>query len=340
MTATEIRERVHAAIGEPRHPATLTDRVARRISEAGPRPAFGGYRLAAALIAGLIVAALLLSRFLSEPLIGYQPGPAFKSNQVVGTVDPNAKVPAEDLAAADLAGQASELVTPLNLTAVSHGRTIKIIGAYADTARVVLFFRGESPGFSVSPQVSDRTGGLNYGAGGSSGYPGDWVVILMGAAHPDARGIAHLDVAVAAYETAPDQPGLQGTWNFSFDVKVHGPNALTLSPALSSIGTWKVKVEAMEATPSVVRFQVLIDAPPEQVDSLVVALLDSSGHEVQKSSGYTLLTNKMFFFIVIGSPKTRLNVIWMRPPPGAYELRISGHGFEYSGALTIPYAAS
>jgi hypothetical protein len=26
----------------------------------------------------------------------------------------------------------------------------------------------------------------------------------------------------------------------------------------------------------------------------------------------------------------------MRPPPGAYELRISGHGFEYRGALTIP----
>ena len=337
MTTTEIRARVHAALGDAITPAGLTQQVASRLSAPpAPRRPAVRYRVAAGVLAIALVAVLLLTRLASIPLVGQAPAPAFHPNQVVGPVDANQKLPAEDLAAAGLSERQASLVMPLNLRATSNEITIQVIGAYADSAELVLFLRGSSERFTVHASIYDATGLLNFGEGGTSGIAGDWIVTLIGGAHADARGIAHLNVALDSYQADPGAPPPAGTWNFSFDLKVHGPEALTLRPALASIGGWNVKIEAMEATPAVVRFQVLVDAAPEQVSSLKVTLVDSSGHTMQATSAYTMLTNQMFFFIVIGNKQSRLNQIWMRPAAGQYELRISGHGPEYRGTLTIP----
>ena len=110
-----------------------------------------------------------------------------------------------------------------------------------------------------------------------------------------------------------------------------------MRPPLASIGPWPVTMEAMEATPAVVRFQAVVKgASPSQVTSSMVTLVDSSGHEVQRSSEYSELINQMFFFLVIGTPETRINVTWTRPPAGTYELRISAHGSDYRAMLVIP----
>jgi hypothetical protein len=337
MKTSDIRARVHAAVGEARYPAALSDRVARRIAEP-IRPSHSrAYGLVAAVLAALLVATLVFTRFGLGPLTGTAPATPFHTNQVVGPVNPDTRLPDEDLRVAAVSGPLGRLVTPLNLTAVSGGRSVSLIGAYADTARIVLFFRGEGQGFSVHPQIYDRTGFLNYGSGEGSGLAGDWVVILMGGAHPDADGTAHLDVAVDQYQTDPAVPGVSGTWNFSLDVKVQPADALTMMPPLTTIGPWKVAVEAMEATPTVVRFQAVVKgASPSEVTSSMVTLVDGTGHEVPRSSEYSELTNQMFFFLVIGTPETRINVIWLRPLAATYELRITARGVDYRAKINIP----
>src|ERR1041385_1723325 len=233
MTTPEIRARVHGAFGGPRQPALLRDRVTRPL--AGPdRPRdVRRYRLPAALVAILVTIALVLGRLAWGPPPGFTAAPAFKSNQVVGPVDPNAKLPAEDLEAAGLSGPVGDLVTHLNLTAESDGTTVSLIGAYADTARIVLFFQS-APGSSVDhAEIYDRTGLLNYGmGGGGSGQSGHTMLILMGGPHPDTRGTAHLNIAVDGYESDVGGRGQTGPWNFSFDLKVQRPDELAMQPPL------------------------------------------------------------------------------------------------------------
>jgi hypothetical protein len=337
MKTSDIRARVHDAVGEARYPTELPGRVARRIAQPTRPSHSGAYAVVAAALAVLLIITLVLTRFGLGGFVETRPAPAFHTNQVIGRVDPGTRLPEEDLRVANLSGPEGQLVTPLNLSAVSGGRSLRLIGAYADTARIVLFFRGQGQGFAVHPQIYDRTGLLNYGSGEGSGLPGDWVVISMGGAHPDANGMAHLDVAVDGYQTDPVGPGVSGTWDFSLDVKVQPAEALTLTPPLTTIGPWKVTVEAMEATPTVVRFQALVKgASPSELTSLMVTLVDAAGHEAPKSSEYSELTNQMFFFLVIGNPETRINVIWPRPAAGTYELRITARGVNYRATLTIP----
>jgi hypothetical protein len=331
MNESQIRARVHAALGEAVYPASLGARAAGRITSSPKHSR--AYGLVAALLAVLLIATLVFTRF---GLAG-SPAPAFHTNQVVGPVNPDARLPPEDLRAAGLSEPQAGLVTALNLTAVSQGKTVHLIGAYADTARVVLFFRGADDRFSIQCQIYDRTGFLNFGAGASSGLPGDWVFELMGAAHPDAHGIAHLNVAAFGYQTDPGTEGVSGTWNFSFDLPVHLAERIALTPPLTAIGPWKVKVEAMEATPTVLRFQVLVEgASASDLSDAKVTLLDSSGREVPQSSAYTMLTNSMFFSLILGTPQTRISVIWDRPPAGTFELRFSVRGSDYRATLAVP----
>src|SRR5690348_13671288 len=106
MTTSEIRALVHSALGELEAPAGFTHQVARRLSTpAAARPAYGPYRLAAGVVAILLVEVLLLTRLASGPLFGVTPAPAFKSNQIVGPADPDQQLPPEDLAAAGLTQQ-------------------------------------------------------------------------------------------------------------------------------------------------------------------------------------------------------------------------------------------
>lgn len=341
MKTSDIRARVHAAVGEARYPTELPDRVARRIAEPIKPNHSRAYGLVAVVLAALLVATLVFTRFGLGPLTGTAPAAPFHTNQVVGPVNPDTHPPDEDLRVAAISGPLGRLVTPLNLSAVSGGMSVSLIGAYADTARIVLFFRGEDQRFSVHPRIYDRTGFLNYGSGEGPGLPGDWVVILMGGAHPDANGKAHLDVAVDQYQADPVGPGVSGTWNFSLDVKVQPPTALVMTPPLTALGRWPVAVDAVEVTPTVVRFQVVVKgASPSDLTSLTVTLVDARGHEVQKSSEYSELTNQMFFFLVIGSPETRIYVIWLRPLADAYELLITARGVDFRATLDIPAGPS
>ncbi len=66
-------------------------------------------------------------------------------------------LPIQDLQAASLAGVPA-LPTPFQIDATDQGRTITLIGAYADPARTVLFFRGTTGIRLFSVRVDDAAG--------------------------------------------------------------------------------------------------------------------------------------------------------------------------------------
>jgi hypothetical protein len=223
------------------------------------------------------------------------------------------------------------------MVADSNGRSLALIGAYADTSEVVLFFRSEPSVAAVHAEIYDRTGLLNFGAGGTSGLPGDAIYTLGGGAHAAADGLAHLNVV--ADDLLPDfgSPPVPGTWSFSFAIKVPKPTPLELTPTLTSVGTWSFKIDAFEATPAVVRFQAVVDGVSiQQVGGASITLVDSSGAPVDAQMGSTGLIGHQFLFWIFGDKPSRMAMTWTRPAAGDYVLQIRAQGMHYRGTLTIP----
>ena len=172
MNETEIRDRVTEAFGESSFPPDLTHRLrlglARPVKR-GPAPIFG---FVAAVLVVAIVGTLVWTRVQSAS----RPSPAVppisssipQANPVTDVV-----IPQYDLDQAQLPTSGA-LVTPLNLTSTDGGRTVTLIGAYADSSRIVLFLRS-LPDDDSFPQVMvyDGSGLLNASVTGGRGTIGD-----------------------------------------------------------------------------------------------------------------------------------------------------------------------
>jgi hypothetical protein len=336
MNESQVRSRVHAAIGEATYPSAMLERVARGLNEPAISSHSRLYGLAATVLAVLLVVALVLTRF--EVSRSAVPAPIAPPNARILPVDPHAQLPEDDLNAAHLAGPAAQLVTPLNMIADSNGHSIALIGAYADTSEIVLFFRSAPSLAIVQAEIYDRTGLLNFGSSGSGPYrPGDAIYVLDGGAHAGADGLAHLNVVVDNIQLVSGDTSVPGTWSFAFDIKVPRATALTLSPALRSVGGWNFTLETFEATPAVVRIQAVVDGVSiQQVSDVSFKLLASGGTAVDEQSTSTELIGVRFFFWTFGDRPTRIAVTWTRPPAGDYVLEIRAPRVTYRGALIIP----
>jgi hypothetical protein len=331
MNENEIRDRVREALGDATYPPALKARVEGRIREprTSPYPRAMGY--VAAILALLIVGTLIFVRqqtVSGPPLIipASSPGP----------VNPNAQLPDADLARANLAGTAADFVTPFNIASQSSGRTVTLIGAYADTARTVLFFRSMPAGGFASVQVADQQGLLNAGGGGGVGIVGDQVSEIEMGPHVGPDGLAHLTVSMFDIQNGPAPGGHQpGNWTFSLALKVQSSVPVSLTPALNSLGPWKVTVEAAEVTPTVIHFKVLLDGrKPSPDDGAGLTLMDAAGKPLMASSGSTSLAAPK----QLGSSgATRFESVWPRPAHAAtYQLVMSVGGHEYRGSFAVP----
>jgi hypothetical protein len=334
MNQSEIRDRVREALGEAAYPPALNARLQSRLAEPAPRthPRAIGY--AAAILAILIIGTLVFTRF----QMAQGPVPSTGPSATAGPVNPDAQLPEADLSGANLSGAAAYLVTPFNLVAQSSGRTVTLIGAYADTARTVLFFRSMPAGGYAAFQVYDQQGLLNAGGGGGLGSVGDqWSVLDMGP-HVGSDGLAHLTVTMFDIASAPpSMDHLAGDWRFSVALKVQPSTSISLSPALTSVGSWKVNVEAAEITPTVVHFQAVINGvPPSDVGLSTVTLVDSAGQPVPSAE------SSISIAVQHQQPSsTRIDLTWARPhEQGTYQLRIAGGGSEYQGSVDIPAPAA
>jgi hypothetical protein len=238
----------------------------------------------------------------------------------------------------------ADLVTPLQISSTDKGRSIMLLGAYADTARTVFLFR-ETPDVGLPIlRVSDEQGLVSAGGSAgpihSPGFRGDYYVTLDEGVHPGPDGVAHLTLNIAQLQIWSAAGGIvEGNWAFTVAVNVQ-PGQMLTAPNPFWLGRWKVTVETLEMTPDVVRMQALVNgASPIALEGPwippFVELLDSAGNPVRVLEGGA----------GIAVPKAQLNPInyqnsrsrnqWLRPAAGTYRLRFQGNGSRHEIPLII-----
>jgi hypothetical protein len=225
MNYTEIRERLRAAVGEHSYPADLSARAEARLKQpaavAEPHPRALG--LVAAIMAIAIIAVLVGPR-----LVAYrnaQPRPAMPCSSITSPSPATAQLPDADLAAVGLIGQGC-LVTPLQITKQLGNIQVTVIGAYADPAHTILFFR-MSEAASLEVLINgDYDFSKGWSGGGlvtnRSGASGDYVFFLDAGPRPGADGTAHLTVSIYRYLLAQGSAGsfVDANWTFALSLPV------------------------------------------------------------------------------------------------------------------------
>ena len=177
------------------------ERKGAQISGGWPYAAGVATARAKRAIVGLAIGGSLLLAGCGRNTGAGQAPPALSSVHVASALIVSHPVPAWDLEAAGLTGVA-DLVTPLQLSSTDNGRTITLIGAYADVARTVLLFRENPPDLGLpSVIVSDDQGMINAGSSAgpvrSPGVRSDYYVALDDGARPGPDGLAHLSIAIS-----------------------------------------------------------------------------------------------------------------------------------------------
>lgn len=336
MNETEIRDRVKEALGDSSYPPDLPRRLVARLEQPTKRgqPPILGF--VAALLALAIVGTLVFVRLQSPTRRAPAMTPPGLQTGVVG----NVVVPQFDLDQTQLSASGA-LVTPLNLTSNDSGRTVTLIGAYADSSRIVLFLRTLPDSGFANAVISDDSGLLNTGSEAGPGVIGDSFFILNAGPRAGSDGMAHLRVVISTFVKVlppePQQPPPaqeRGNWTFAFALRLPASTHLQLSPPPGDVGPWRIAIEAFEVTPSLVHFQAVIDgAAVEDIKQDTISLKTPDG----KSS----LPTVTYEASALGTRSTRVNVSWRRPVNGdMYFLVVNGHtqgGAPINGTGTPAY---
>jgi hypothetical protein len=208
------------------------------------------------------------------------------------------------------------------------GRTVALIGGYADPSRIVLVFRTLPDAGTPQVQVSDDKGPINAAYFGAQGAAGDQIIGLQQGPHVAAGGVAHLAITVSGFAQFGALSTSPGSWTFSVPLPVQLATALPLTPKLTAVGTWKIDVEAFELTPSVIHLRALVDGTaPAGISDSTAVLMGPDGGPVKPM---TLEAANV-------SGQTLLNETWVRPAVSAtYQLRVSGGGGQYAATVAIP----
>lgn len=252
-------------------------------------------------------------------------------------------IPPLDLEVAGLTPVA-DLVTSLQISSTDKGRSIMLIGAYADTARTAFIFR-ETPDMGLpNVRVSDEQGLVSAGGSAgpvhSPGFRGDYYVTLDEGVRPGPDGVAHLTLNIAQLEIWTPVGGIvEGNWTFTVAVNVQpGRIVVALNPFW--LGRWKVTVETLEMTPDVVHMVALVNgASPVALEGPwippFVELLDSAGNPVRVLEGGAGITVPKGQLNPINYQNSRSRNQWLRPAAGTYRLRFQGNGGRHEIPIVI-----
>jgi hypothetical protein len=288
-------------------------------------------------VAGLAAGALLLA------------GCESQAAATVPTVHPASSLtvihhfPAQDLLAARLANLDS-LVTPLHVDSTSSGLTITLIGAYADPARTVVFFRGAGGYQVATATINDGLGLINAGSGGGNIKPalGDTYFSLDGGPRPGSDGTVNLTINVTNLQQYhPNSVSyLAGNWSWSIPLKVQRATTLP-APKQFALGRWYSSIEVLEVTPSVIHLRAVINgvSPGNIVGpgmGEIVTLVDPSGSRIDFSAGDARIVVPKQLVNPISYQNSRIEYEWPRPAVGGmFQLRFQGGGGSYEIPLTI-----
>jgi hypothetical protein len=236
------------------------------------------------------------------------------------------------------------LVTPFHFDSTSSGLTITLIGAYADRARTVVFFRGAGGYQVASGTIDDDLGLINAGSGGGNikPSPGDAYFSLDGGPHPGTDGVANLVIKVSHLQQYQmnSVTHLDGNWSWSIPLKVQP--AITLpAPAPFALGRWATGIEILEVTPSVIHLRAVVNGvSPGAISGPgieeVVQLFDPSGTKISASSGSARIVVPKQLVNPVNYQNSRIEYEWPRPAAGGtFQLRFQGGGGSYVIPLTI-----
>jgi len=288
-------------------------------------------------VVGLAAGALLLAG------CGYRPSAAAPTIHPASSLLVTNSFPAQDLLAAKLPNLDS-MVTRFAVDSTSSGLTITLIGAYADPARTVVFFRGAGAYQVESATITDDLGLINAGSGGRSikPSPGDTYYSIDGGPHPGSNGVANLAINVSYLMQyhVNSVTHLAGNWSWSIPLKVQPATALP-APAQFALGRWRGNIEVLEVTPSVIHLRAVINGVspanafgpgiPE-----IITLLDPGGERLEASGGGASITVPKQQVNPVNYQNTRFEFEWPRPAAGGtFQLRFLGGGGSYAIPLAI-----
>ena len=257
------------------------------------------------------------------------------------TPTPLPAVPAQDVAAAAIPTTA--LVTPFQMVA-ADGTDQTLIGAYADSTRLVLFFHHASapdPRAHADISVYDSQGFLNAGTQSGRGISTDTYLALDLGPRPDADGLAHITVTNTYPQEPFTAPPPATGWAFRFTLKVH-PTVLITAPRTIQLNSWTVTIEDLSATPSVINFQAVVAGANNQqlyanMQSKPVILFDSAGGEVSAITDTAGVTVPKQQLNPTTYQNTRVHLQWARPAgPATYRLQLAGNGAVKTITIQIP----
>jgi hypothetical protein len=237
-------------------------------------------------------------------------------------------MPEADLAAGGLSSAVSA-VTLIDAVVTAGGQTVRLVAGYADPTRIVLVFRTLPDVGAPQIQMSDDNGAIKATYFGARGVVGDQIVGVQHGPNVPAGAIAHLSVTITGFPQLVNDGAGQVSWPFSATLPVHTATPLSLTPDLTSLGTWKLNVEAFELTPSVIHIRALINgAAKSAVNDSTALLVGPDGSPVKP---LTLDAADA------GTNQTRLDETWIRPAEAAADqLRVTGGGGQYTGYISIP----
>jgi hypothetical protein len=132
----------------------------------------------------------------------------------------------------------------------------------------------------------------------------------------------------------------QANVTFSFALKVQPSTPLTAATKQYRLGSWTVTIEVLDATPSVLHLQAVVDgASVEDLGRSFMTLVDPVGKEFVASNGSASVTVPKQQLNSTTYKRTRINYQWHRPATaGKYELRFEGGGGQVSIPFDIPAA--
>lgn len=293
-------------------------------------------------VAGLIVGALFLAGCNDRPaaVAPTMPSP--------GSLVVSHPIPGQDLIATHLTNL-EIMVTPFHLDSTSNGLTITLIGAYADPARTVVFFRGAG-GYQVATgTISDGLGLINAGSGGGNIKPsqGDTFFSLDGGPHPGSDGMANLVINVTNLHQyhVNSVSYLAGNWSWSIPLKIQPATTLP-APTQFALGRWYASIEVLEVTPSVIHLRAIINGvSPGAIAGPgiqeIVTLLDPSGTRIGFSAGDARIVVPKQVLNPVSYQNSRIEYQWPRPAAGGtFQLRFQGGGGSYAIPVAIDPLAS
>jgi hypothetical protein len=322
------------------HTPMLKRDIMRRVGRERPAQRATRFRLlgemalAGVLVCGSVALGIGLSHARGSPVVHLRSASsALPKATPSPTPRPRLSVPQPLIDEAALSNVAN-LITPEEQPVSMGPQTATLIGAYADPARTILFFRLQANG--TIPDIN--IAGINASGTSGSRLAGYFYYALDGGPALSADGLAHLSVEAHPMATGSFTGPPPNSAVFELAVRVYPATSLP-APAKLRAGSWTVTMEKLEATPAVIHIEAVVDGlTPGTLQMDTVTAVDAAGQPLRQVAGGAGITVPKQALTASTVKNARIDFQWLRPiAAGPYLIRIKGP--QGTGTISVDLAA-